>query len=118
MYDSYIDCIKKVLVSNYGREFLDLIDEQAFSMVMKPDAERLVNRTKISIQDAAIVAVANYCEDIKIHLLKSRPEGKDTLDERYLDEVAIKLLSKLSEDALEKAPFSNELKRKIRFARM
>jgi len=113
MYDSCIDCIKKVIVNNLGREFLDNLDERALSIVMKEDAERLVNNFGLSKQDAAVVAVVNFRQDIKIHVEKMRPEGIDTLDERYLDKIDIKILSNLSEDALEQAPFSDELKWKI-----
>ena len=117
MYDSYIDCIKKLIVNNLGQEFLDLIDERALSIVMKEDMERLVNNFGMSKQDAAVVAVVNFRQDIKIHTLKVRPEGDDTLDERYLDELDIKILSNLSKEALEQAPFSDEFKRKIHSAR-
>lgn len=74
MNDSYINCIKKVFENNLGREFLDLTDERAFSKVMKPDAMRLVDKFGISMQDAAVVAVVNFRQDIKIHMLKTRPE--------------------------------------------
>ena len=114
----YIECIKRVIVNNLGKAFLDSLDERALTLVMKKDAERLVNNFGIGIQDAAVVAVVSFLQDIKIHRDRTRPEGNDTLDERYLDNRDIKILSNLSNEALEQAPFSNEFKRKIRFARM
>lgn len=117
MFNSYIDCIKRVIVNNLGREFLDDIDSRAFSMVMEPDAKRLASNFGLSKEDAAIVAVVSFLQDIKIHQYRTRPEGTDTLDERYLDQRDIKILSNLSLDAIEQSPFSNEFKRRIRAAR-
>ena len=118
MNDSYIDCIKKVIVDNLGREFLGTLDERSLSLVMKKDAERLVNDFGLSKQDAAVIAVVNFRQDIKEHVYKVRPPGTDTLDERYLDKVDIKILSNLSYDALEQAPFSDGFKQKIYSARV
>ncbi|GHV05394.1 hypothetical protein FACS189416_5000 [Bacteroidia bacterium] len=108
-----IDLIKRAIERNLGREFLNSLDERAISIVMKEDAERLVNNFGMSRQDAAVVAVVNFRQDIKIHRDKVRPEGIDTLDERYLDNLDIKILSNLSREALAQAPFSDEFKRKI-----
>ena len=101
---SYVDCIyetiRKYLVGNPP------LEERHFSH-MEKKVEELVKQYGISMEDAEILAVVNFCQDVRI---QSENRKGYTMDGNY-DEIVINLLRKLSEKAIE--PFSEDTKNKM-----
>jgi len=98
--DSINETISKYLVGNPP------LETRHFNH-MKATAESLIKEYGISIEDAEILAVINFCQDVRM-----QAEGRKgyTMDGNY-DEVVLKLLKKLSEKA--KGPLSEETKKLI-----
>jgi len=107
-WHDYVDCINET-ISKY------LVDnpplEERHFLHMEKDAENLVKEYGISMEDAEILAVVNFCQDVS-KTAKGR-EGSYSMNGDY-DENVLKLLKRLSEKALE--GFTEETKRKIKFA--
>jgi len=88
----YVDCINETLNKYLGEGLR--IDPRNFHDLAK-DAERVEKAFGINMEDANIIAVVNFRQDIRVKA-KAIPPLDDTLNPKYLDETAIKLLAKMS----------------------
>ena len=102
----YVDCIYQTIRKYLGNQSLE---EQHF-LYMEKNAERLIKEYGISMEDAEILAVVNFCQDVRF---QGESRTGYTMDGNY-DEIVLKLLKNLSEKALE--PFSEVTKQKIKSA--
>ena len=89
----YVDFLNKEVRKYYGNPSLSL--EERHISDMEKDSERIEKAFGISMEDANIIAVVNFRQDTRA-ITKAIPPLDDTLNPKYLDETAIRLLAKMS----------------------
>ena len=89
----FVDFLNEETRKYSGNPSLSL--EERHISFMEKDSERIEKETGISVEDANIIAVVNFRQDIR-RQAKVIPPLEDTLNPKYLDETAIKLLAKMS----------------------
>jgi len=92
---NYVDFLNEEVRKYSGNPSLSL-EERHFSF-MEEDAKRIVRQTGISMKDAEIVAVVNFRQDLRAQggII---PYLDDCLTIEYLDETAMELLKKMSDE--------------------
>ena len=94
---NYVDCINETINKYLGGGVR--LDPRNFNIITK-DAERVEKEFGISMEDANIIAVVNFRQDIRMQA-REIPHLEDTLNPKYFDETAVKLLAKMSIKARE-----------------